>query len=260
MNAEIRQKKVARAGPEPGDSKAPEKTSLCVIMPAYNEEESIVSAVADIQENILDRVSGAKLIVVNDGSKDKTGALLDRLASEDSRVHVHHQENGGHGAALVTGLSIADSEYILLVDSDRQIPLTSFSDFWNAIQQGYDGAFGVRRVRHDPAVRIWLTRVIRVFVQQLFDIELFDGNVPYKLLKRSIWTDASRYIPEDTLAPSLFLAIYAKRKRHRIAEIEVSHRERDTGEVSIRRLKLLKFCARAFKQMLGFRQAISHVQ
>ena len=94
----------------------------------------------------------------------------------------------------------------------------------------------------------------------MFGVRLYDANVPYKLLRRSIWTEASTYIPAGTLAPSLFLAIFARRRGYDIAEMDIVHKERETGVVSIRRMKLLKFCARAFWQMVAFRRSMSHVR
>ena len=118
--------------------------------------------------------------------------------------------------------------------------------------------FGVRRRRHDPALRLYLSKFVRGAVGLLFGVRIFDANVPYKLLKRDIWTDARMCIPDGTLAPSLFLAIFARRRGADIIEMDVVHKERDTGEVSIRRMKLLKFCAKAFRQMLAFRRCLPH--
>lgn len=130
--------------------------------------------------------------------------------------------------------------------------------FWKLAQDGYVCVFGVRRRRHDTQLRLWLTRTIRYAQQLLFDVKIYDANIPYKLLRRAVWDEASNLIPPDTLAPSLFLAIFAKKKNYRIREIDVPHRERATGEVSIRRMKLLKFCIKWFTQMLSFRQRLRH--
>ena len=143
-------------------------------------------------------------------------------------------------------------------DSDRQISLESFDAAWSQVKNGYDGVFGVRRRRHDPAIRLYLTKLVRFAVRLLFGIPIFDANVPYKLFRRSIWNEAREYIVCDTLAPSLFLAIFAKLRGYTIAEIEVAHRERNTGQVSIRRLKLVKFAAKGFRQLMSFRKRVIH--
>jgi dolichol-phosphate mannosyltransferase len=230
---------------------------LSVVMPVYNEEDAIVAAVDDVQRLVLDHVPGAELVVVNDGSRDGTGPLLDAAAAKDPRVRAIHQKNTGHGGALMAALGEARGEFVFLLDSDRQIPLDDFPNAWRAIVSGHDGVFGVRRSRHDPLLRLYLTAVIRAVVRLLFGVQLYDANVPYKLLRRKIWSEARALVPDGTLAPSLFLAIIAKRRGYDIVEIDVAHKERDTGEVSIRRLKLLKFCAKGLSQMLTLRRRLS---
>jgi glycosyltransferase involved in cell wall biosynthesis len=230
---------------------------LSVVMPVYNEEEAIALAVDDVQRHVLAHVAGAELVVVNDGSRDRTGELLDGLAAKDTRVRVIHQKNAGHGGAVMAALAAARGEYVFLIDSDRQIPLDDFPRAWREIAAGHDAVFGVRRRRYDPALRLYLTKVIRGAVNLLFGVRLYDANVPYKLLRKSIWEEARLLVPAGTLAPSLFLAIIAKVRGHDIVEVDVVHKERDTGEVSIRRMKLLKFCATGLSQMLELRRRLS---
>ena len=229
---------------------------LSVVMPAYNEEGAIQAAVVEIREWALDRVPGAVLVVVDDGSRDRTGAILDQLAAADPRIRVIHRPNGGHGPALRTGLEAARGERLLLVDSDRQIPLSAFPSLWEAVAGGRDAAFGVRARRQDPPLRLWLTGVVRRALTLLFAIRLADANVPFKLLRRRLWDDARDLIPADTLAPSLFLAVFAAVRRYDVAEIVVPHCERQTGVVSIRRWRLVRFCARALRQLLAFRRRL----
>jgi|SRR5687768_13613340 len=232
---------------------------LTVAMPVYNEQETIRAAVADVQRTILDPVPGAELVVVDDGSKDDSGRVLDDIVAADSRVRVIHQENRGHGGALMRALSEARGEYVLLVDSDRQIPLDAFPAAWADIQKGRDGVFGVRRRRHDPALRLYLMWLVRVAIRVFFGVRIFDANVPFKLMRRSIWHEALPCIPEGTLAPSLFLAIFVKRKGYDVTEIDVLHRRRAAGQPSIRRFRLFMFSAKAFKQLMAFRRCLAHV-
>ena len=77
--------------------------------------------------------------------------------------------------------------------------------------------------------------------------------MPYKIVRRTLWEQARPLIPEQTLAPSLFLAVFAQRRGARIAVRGVAHLPRTTGEVSIRRWKLFRFLAVAFVQLLVFR-------
>jgi dolichol-phosphate mannosyltransferase len=233
-----------------------EAMRLSVIMPVYNEEGAIVAAVEEVQRLVLDVVPGAELVVVNDGSRDRTGALLDEAAAKDARIHVVHQVNGGHGKALLAGLGKASGEYLFLIDSDRQILLDDFKAAWAEIEAGRDAVFGVRRRRFDPAFRLYLSALVRESVNVLFRVRLHDANVPYKLFRRAVWTEVRDCVPEDTLAPSMFLAIAAKSRGYNIVELDVTHKERDTGEVSLRHFRLLKFCAKGLVQMVGLRSRV----
>jgi glycosyltransferase involved in cell wall biosynthesis len=236
---------------------APPETRLSVVMPAYNEEGGIREAVEAVRTHVFGLVPDAELVVVNDGSRDRTGPILDALAAQDARIRPVHKANGGHGPALMTGLQNARGEFVFLIDSDNQIPLERFSSLWQQIQGGCDGAFGVRRVRKDAWLRRVLTSVIRVSLFALFGVWIHDANVPFKIIRRTTWDDARAFIPSDTLAPSLFLSVYATRRRLQIAFVDVPHKDRETGTVSIRRWKLIKFCAKAFRQLLAFRRALA---
>jgi dolichol-phosphate mannosyltransferase len=232
-----------------------EAAQLSVVMPVYNEKDSIGEAVREIQTIVLDLVPGSELIVVNDGSTDETKDVLNELAQKDHRVHVVTQPNGGHGAALRNGMQLAQGEYMLLVDSDRQIPIEAFTELWPEAKT-CDMLMGIRVVRHDPPTRIYLTKFVRQVVKALFGVSIRDANVPFKILKRSLWLDAIACIPEGSLAPSLFLAIFALQKKYNVVLREVPHRERQSGVSSIRHFKLLKFCLKSFGQLLKFLKAL----
>lgn len=235
---------------------SPRPIQLSVVVPAYNEADGIATALEAVRDHVLDQVADSELVVVNDGSRDQTGAILDALSDRDPRIRVIHKANGGHGPALLDGLAAARGEYLFLVDSDNQIPLEDFAPLWKAVGVGRAGAFGVRRVRHDAPLRRLLTVVIRQSLRGLFGVHLYDANVPFKLLHRSVWDAARVHIPEGTLAPSLFLAVFAARQGYDIALCDVGHRDRATGTVSIRRWKLVKFCARALRQLMAFRTSL----
>ncbi len=229
---------------------------LSVVMPAYNEEGTIEEAVREVQQVVLDTVGSAEFIVVDDGSKDATSAILAKLAASDQRLHVITQVNQGHGPALRNGIEHATGAFIFLIDSDRQIPIEAFNALW-AEAPDHDLVMGVRVQRHDPPSRLLLTKVVKGALQALFGVDAKDANVPFKILKSSLWQKAREFIPADTLAPSLFLAVFALRKAAAVVEITVPHRERPAGTSSIKHMKLIRFCLKAFKQLGAFRRTIS---
>jgi dolichol-phosphate mannosyltransferase len=228
---------------------------LTVIMPAYNEENSIALAVEEVQIHILNRVENSELIVVEDGSRDSTPQILQLLSAADHRIRIFHQENGGHGKALLSGLQEAHGEYLFLIDSDRQIPAEAFGSLWER-RDSLDGILGVRANRRDPWIRLCLSRMIYIVILISFQIKLADANCPFKLLRRTCWEKIHPFIGLNTMAPSLFLAILLKSAGMRIMEAKVPHQRRTSGTVSIRRLRLLGFCWKGFWQMVWLRRRL----
>lgn len=227
--------------------------SLTVVVPAYNEAPCLPIAAAEIRQEVLDRVPGSELLVVDDGSTDETPRILTDLAVRDDRIRSLRQANAGHGAALRTGLEQARGEWIFLLDSDAEISLEAFSEHWGEATRDGTAVLGVRTGRSDPWSRRVLTRAIRLVNRLLFATRVEDANVPYKLLPTAYWERARRFIPPGTLAPSLFLALFLDRADAPFVQRPVTHRDRAGGVSSLRSGRLLRFCSRAFGQLLGFR-------
>jgi len=224
-------------------------------MPTYNEMDCIEHAVSDLQRYVFPFAADMELIVIDDGSTDDTGIILDELAKTELHLRVIHQSNGGHGKALLTGLNAAQGDFLMLIDSDRQILLNGFEPLWYRAQK-QDGLFGVRRRRGDAFSRRLLTSVIRHTLPILFGIHLYDANVPFKIFRRHLWVNSRSLVPPDTFAPSLFIAVFAIKNGYQIEQVEIEHIERQTGTGSIRKWKLIKCCARAFIQLLSFRKKL----
>ena len=94
------------------------KPFISVIIPVYNSEHSIKRCVDSVT---VQNYQNFELILVDDGSKDGSGAMCDNFAAQDNRVHIIHQKNAGAGAARNAGLTMAKGEYIVFVDSDDMI-------------------------------------------------------------------------------------------------------------------------------------------
>ena len=190
--------------------------SLSVVMPVYNEEDAIVAAVEEVQRHVLDHVPGSELVVVNDGSRDRTGPLLDGAAAKDrARARDPSEEHAGTAARVMAALGAARGEYVFLLDSDRQIPLDDFPKAWREIAAGHDAVFGVRRRRHDPALRLYLTAAGPR--RRVGCCSACGSTTPTCRTSCCASRSGTRHAAraDGTLAPSLFLAIIAKRARLR---------------------------------------------
>jgi glycosyltransferase involved in cell wall biosynthesis len=225
---------------------------LAIVMPAYNEEEIIGEVVTEVHDEILAKLPGSELLVVNDGSRDNTGAILDELAGRLEGVRVLHKPNGGHGAAVLHGLEHAEAKHLFLMDSDGQFVAADFWKLWE-LREEYDLLIGSRVERHDPVSRKILTVVVRLAIWAGFGTYIHDSNCPFKLMKTGVWQSAKPHIPADTLAPSIFIAILACKMKYRLKTVGVKHLARETGVCSIRYMNLIRFCARALGQLAGLR-------
>ena len=123
--------------------------SLSVILPAFNEEANIRAVIEDAYRNIPKLAQVFEVIVVNDGSKDRTGEICDRLAEEFSEVRVvHHPRNRGYGAALKSGIERAQYDLIFFTDADGQFDLKEVAALLEQTD-AYDIVAGYRARRQD---------------------------------------------------------------------------------------------------------------
>jgi dolichol-phosphate mannosyltransferase len=231
--------------------------SLCIVMPAYNEEGCIEPVVKNWL-TILDKVPGI-MIVVNDGSRDKTGEILDKLAAKDSRLKIVHQKNAGHGAAVQNGYRQAltsGAEWIFQTDSDDQFQPIDFHKLWE-VRMTSPFILGYREQRSDAFHRKIISAIMRSLVFVLFGSYLRDANIPYRLIRADFLRGLLGILSWDVFAPNIFLSVMAKRAGAKLYEIPIHHQERKTGKVSILRLKLLKVCFRSAKELVTFRLVLA---
>lgn len=240
--------------PQPGSAST--TPSLTVVMPVYNEESCLREAVEEVRRHVLALVPGSELLVVNDGSTDRSGEMLDEMAAELPNLSVLHKRNGGHGEALVEGMNAAHGEYLFLIDSDRQIPLEQFAAHWRLRDPGAL-LCGVRTNRRDPFHRMVLTRVLRLSLMMIFGRRLRDSNAPYKIVPRGCWDEARRVIPPNALTPSLLLAVVASRSpAMRLLEVPVPHLPRRTGSTVLVPWRLVRLCLKAGVQLVDLRRRV----
>jgi dolichol-phosphate mannosyltransferase len=233
----------------------PAALELCIVMPAYNEEGCIEDVIKS-WFSVVDRLSlKARLVVVNDGSKDKTGVLLDALATREPRLVVKHQTNAGHGKALLHAYRVGleqKSEWIFHVDSDDQFEVNDFDLLWNRRKESRF-ILGLRKARKDALHRLVITRIVRLVNAVLFGRYIPDANIPFRLIRASYLEELLKRLPEEAFAPNIFLSILAARDGEKLLNIPVTHRDRRTGTVSIVKWKLIKVCFRCVGELLKFR-------
>ena len=235
--------------------------NLYIVIPAYNEEENIRRVLEDwypVVERHTGR-GGSRMVVVDDGSRDKTRNILEEFARTHPLLVPLTKKNGGHGAAILYGYRYAiqkGADYIFQTDSDGQTLPEEFESFWSRRKQ-YDMIIGNRRKRQDGISRIFVTRMLRLAVRLCFRVKVTDANTPYRLLKAGTLAENLQLIPENfSLANVAISAIYAKKKLS-ILFLPITFRPRQGGVNSINIPKILRIGWQAIKDFRQINRKVS---
>lgn len=205
---------------------------LTIIIPAYNEEKSLESFLPII--TLFCESNNYKLIVVNDGSKDKTKSILLNAASQKPFFSViNHKLNKGYGAAIKAGIEKAETEYIVTIDADGQHNLNDVKEILSFCKiNDADMVVGCRKKGGSSTYRNIGKWIIRKIAAMLMPLPIFDLNSGLKLYKTSL---AKKYIKlcPNNMAYSDVIALVYISQRHLVLEKEITINQRIAGESTI---------------------------
>ena len=153
----------------------------------------------------------------------------------------------------------AKCDLIFHTDSDYQFDP---KDFWKLYQEvdENDLIIGCRALRRDPVSRLIVTNILRLSNILIFGYAIKDANSPFKIIRKDCLDDCLNVIDPDSFAPSIMLAVTARWKGYRVKGVSVTHLPRLTGEVSIKKWKLLKVCFLSLAQNLKLRKTLRNSQ
>jgi glycosyltransferase involved in cell wall biosynthesis len=209
-----------------GSTIAPERF-VSVVVPLYNEEDNIVPLVDAILP-VLDRLAhGSELILVNDGSHDKTIERLAEAATRDSRVRVINlRRNAGQTAAMMAGFDNARGDVIVPIDGDLQNDPEDIPRLIHMLDQGYDVVSGWRKARSDKLIfRKLPSWAANAIISQVSGVKLHDYGCTLKAYRRDVFSGIRLYGELHRFVP-----IFVSWRGGRIAEMVVNHRPRERGE------------------------------
>ncbi len=238
----------------------PPAGSWTVLTLAHNEAGIIEEVVRDIHRQILSRLAGGRLLVVEDGSSDGTREILERLRGGMDFSLLTEPGKQGYTSALRRGLSdaAARSDFIFFTDSDGQ---HDQADFWKLQEMigEADMVIGVKEHRQDSWFRNTISRVMnRILVPALFGVRLRDINCGFRVMRREVaaYLLGQEWLFRDCVFAELTLR--ARRAGFRVAETPVSHTIRRFGTSSgLPSRKMPGILLRIVKNFLALRREFS---
>ncbi len=230
--------------------------ALSVFFPAYNEEKNIKSTILQAVK-VLNQIAKIwEILVINDGSTDKTAEIVKKLSKKDKRVKLlNHKKNRGYGAALKTGLFKSRYPLICYTDSDGQFNIEEIKKFLPQIKF-YDLVIGYREKRTDKLFRRILANILRGANLILFGLHFQDIDCGFKLFKKEVVDKIGKLETESAITETEFV-LRAKRMGFKIAQVGVGHNSRLLGEQTGGKFKIIfKAGLEAFKlRLLLLREA-----
>lgn len=224
------------------------------MIPVYNEQEAIGQVLEKLDCALAALGIDYVIRPYNDGSKDNSLVVMQKIAESKQQIDVRDKVNGGHGHTILTGYREASNDgfdWIFQIDSDDEMGPEKFGDLWNAREE-YDFLVGIRDGRIQALPRKVISFVSRLCVRLFYGKSIWDVNTPYRLMRVSAFKSIFDSIPMETFAPNVIISGMAAKKHLRCYEIRVPQHERITGEVSIKKWKLFKAAVRSFVQTIVF--------
>ncbi len=228
----------------PADASRP---SISAVLPAYNEEENVEKAVRDTLAALEMYAGDHEVIVVDDGSRDGTSAVVTALQSELPQLRlVRHPVNRGYGGALRSGFAAATKELIFLNASDNQFDPQELRNLLPLIEDA-DIVNPYRANRQDPFVRRLNAFAWNALIRLLFGYVARDIDCGFKLLRRDVLDHVT--LTSNGAMLDTELLVGAKMRGFRIVETPVTHKPRVAGSQTGAKLRVI---LRAFRDLLIF--------
>lgn len=212
------------------DAAPADRPRLTFFFPAFNEEENVEQTVERALAEIGPLVDSMEVLVIDDGSTDRTPQLADALAAADPRVRVVHQANRGYGGALQAGFGNAHGELIGFSDGDLQFDLREMSRLLDRLADAsrpVDGVIGYRIKRRDPVHRLFIAKTYNTIVSVLFGLRVRDIDCAMKLFRREVFLGLPLTSEGPFLSAELLIKLRARGTR--LAQVGVTHYPRAAG-------------------------------
>ncbi len=216
---------------------------LSVFFPCYNEEKNIQNTIAKTIPVLKKNAQKWEIILINDGSKDNTGKILEQIkkhySKEDIKI-ITHNPNRGYGAALKSGLYNSKYQWIAFTDSDGQFDFSEITKFFKKQQTTQaDIVIGYYLSRKVSQTTIITSKIWEFIVFILFGLKVTDIDCGFKLINKKVINTIPKLEAERGAFISSEFLIKAKKSGFKIVELGVHHYPRTEGQATGRNLKVI---------------------
>lgn len=200
---------------------------LSITIPIFNEQDNILPLYDKLVATLEPIEKDFEIIMVDDGSTDRSEEVLDVLGEKDSRVRViHFRRNYGQTAAMMAGIDHSSGDVIIPMDGDNQNDPADIPRLLSKINDGYDVVSGWRKDRKDRRFsRILPSKIANWLISKVTGVKLHDYGCSLKAYKKQVIKDVKLYGEMHR-----FIPIYAKWRGAKVAEIVVRHHPRRSGK------------------------------
>jgi len=223
------------------------KKSISVVLPAYNEEGNIYYVVRDIFDTLPDIFDDFEVIIVDDGSGDRTTEIIRDLSEKNRNIKIiRHANNRGYGVALTSGIRASEKDLVFIMDADRQFDISEINKLLTHIGN-FDIVAGFRIKRMDSFYRYILGRCFNFIIRILFKIKLRDIDCGFKLYKKELLQKMKLTVEGSLISTEIMFLAY--KNNAKIKEVGVNHYPRVSG---LSKGASLKVIAKAIFELLDF--------
>jgi len=199
---------------------------ISIVVPLFNEQDSLEELVRRIQQSVTnDRLGNFEVLLIDDGSIDKSWTIIEKISAENEAVHgVRFRRNFGKAAALAAGFSIAKGHSIVTMDADLQDDPKELVRLMEKLDSGFDVVSGWKQTRYDPWHKRWPSLVFNGILRRFSGLQLHDFNCGLKAYRREVLHEITLYGEMHR-----FIPVLAAARGFRVAEVSVQHHPRVHG-------------------------------
>jgi glycosyltransferase involved in cell wall biosynthesis len=204
-------------------------TSLSIFFPVYNDWGTIATMTAQAIFTAEKITSDYEVILVDDGSEEKTQNVLNFLEGQFPQLRViHHEKNKGYGGALKTGFKEAKKEWVFYTDGDAQYDVTELEKLAQALTENIDVVNGYKIKRNDPFYRTLTGKTYQYVSKFLFSLPIKDVDCDFRLLRKSVFDTFQLNSNSGTICVEMIHKL--SKAGARFAQVPVSHYFRASGK------------------------------